>query len=435
MSEFLQEGTMQNEERSRLEERIIAFFDGSLDDEGSSSLLSEITESPEKSALFDSHAGLSRLIASARTPFEAPLEVKRQIIDRIPGMLTFLPGLLGTAETAPLLTPSTNPFIAFFTRMSLSTAISIGSAVAILTAGIFVSKDLNPSSQTNIFHNTATNSSSIVSNQEMSVAHVAFGTPSAMRSAGVAKRAETAAVETDRSPIADNHDQTVIAEKPITALVQPLPSPQPAKNIPVEQPSLISSIPMSVGEGVQVRAFVSEGMRYVPTLNVRGAQKMNSKTNETFGLEFNFGDRYSFRVQTGYSQFAQVSPALVKLFGNLKIYEASTVLQAAPWTTVGVSYTFALSPSLPLIVSVDGGAALLSQNTSLLGMMSVGTEIALFDQLSLQPTLTYDAVNTVTSLTTSQMNALPPNAIYENPTQPSMWTSSIGFQLNFVYRP
>ena len=129
---------MRNGDKSKLEERVIAYFDGSLDSEGSRSLLREVAESPGKRALFKAHETLARLIVAARAPMEAPLEVRRSIAERIPGMLAFIPGLLGTAETVPVLTENANPFIAFFARMSLTTAVSIGSAVAVLVTGILL---------------------------------------------------------------------------------------------------------------------------------------------------------------------------------------------------------------------------------------------------------------------------------------------------------
>ena len=135
---------MQYEEKSNLENRIIAHFDGSLDRVSSKSLLDEVMANPEKRSLFRAHETLANVIAAARVPMEAPLETKREIADRIPGLIAFIPGLLGTAETMPILQQSANPFIAFFARMSLQTVVSIGSAIAILTtAGIVVKNNLD----------------------------------------------------------------------------------------------------------------------------------------------------------------------------------------------------------------------------------------------------------------------------------------------------
>ena len=73
---------MQNEEKNRLEERIIQHFDGSLSGEESKSLLREVAESTEKRALFKSYETLNKVISAARIPMELPVEAKNSIAER-----------------------------------------------------------------------------------------------------------------------------------------------------------------------------------------------------------------------------------------------------------------------------------------------------------------------------------------------------------------
>ena len=147
---------MQNEEKNRLEERILAYFDGALDQQSSKQLLAEVAKSGEKRMLFQSHETLSRIISAARVPLETPMEARQNIVDRIPGLLTFIPGLLGTIPTLPVLTQSVNPFIAFFAKIPLSTAISVGTSVAVLTtAGIAVKNKLDDNAERELKAKTA----------------------------------------------------------------------------------------------------------------------------------------------------------------------------------------------------------------------------------------------------------------------------------------
>src|SRR5438552_3049556 len=135
---------MENAQKQKLEERIIAYFDGSMSDAESSSLIREVAKTTEGRSLFKSYESLQRVINAARVPMEMPLAARRSIADRIPGLLAWIPGLLGTAETMPVVTQSANPFIAFLSKIPLSTAISVGTSVAVLTtAGVIVKNKLD----------------------------------------------------------------------------------------------------------------------------------------------------------------------------------------------------------------------------------------------------------------------------------------------------
>ena len=93
---------MRQQDRDRLEERIVAYFEGTLNDDASRALLQEVAAEPESRALFESHASLQQLISSARVPLETPIEAKRSIVERIPGLVAVLPGLIGGAQAIPI---------------------------------------------------------------------------------------------------------------------------------------------------------------------------------------------------------------------------------------------------------------------------------------------------------------------------------------------
>lgn len=451
---------MQYEEKSNLEERIIAHFDGSMDDASSKSLLDEVMASPEKRALFRAHETLDRVIAAARVPMEAPLETKRQIADRIPGLLAFIPGLLGTAETVPVLTQSANPFIAFFTRMSLSTAVSIGTAVAVLTTtGIIVKNNLDKapaSAKIAVVQNAPS-----TMNTNSTPQNYAMATPKAI-SSGISKHAAAnvgmnppvaqPVASEPVAPIADNISQPQVSQANVAAsednaplVTEAFDSPKPpqaiAADIPVLQPDILTPMPDEIGEGITVRPYVSEGSKEVQTsmLNPNGTATLKlqpSTENLTAGLDFEVGNRYAFRVQGGYSGFAEViavpttlTPPPSLLGPPLKIYGPSMDIKTMPWTTFGASYTF-LTPFMPVIVSGDIGAVWAS-NPEILTMAGFGTEIPIAGQLAVRPMITFDAVR----ISTQMNGSLPNNAIYEGPSASTTWSSAFGFQLNFVFRP
>ncbi|HEX5315091.1 MAG TPA: hypothetical protein VFX22_00455, partial [Candidatus Kapabacteria bacterium] len=254
---------MQNEDKSKLEERVIAYFDGSLDSEGSRSLLREVAESPEKRALFKAHETLSRLIVAARAPMEAPLEVKRSIAERIPGMLAFIPGLLGTAETAPIISQNANPFLAFFARMSLTTAVSIGSVVALLTAGIILKNNFDNQPARMASSKIAAAGNPMVANTPLTRLPVQSSLPTHLSNKTyVANRAARAAHETMREGVpsvaAPSNDDNKQINSDIATITQPLsltPVSSTLANIPTIGTESLLPLLLVPDEGIAIRPY------------------------------------------------------------------------------------------------------------------------------------------------------------------------------------
>ena len=275
--DVMKESTMPNEDTSKLEERIIAYFDGSLDNEGSRSLLSEISESPEKRALFNAHETLSQIIARARIPMEAPLEVKQQIADRIPGMLAFIPGFLGAAETAPIVSQSTNPLFAFFARMSLTTAVTIGSAVALLTAGIFLSSNFG--SHTMHASVPASPKMAVVQGPAMkNLAPQSFLPTHRYYRTDKSEVARTTSRAAAASPAASLTENNYAGSSSYFAsITQPVPampvSPVMA-DIPIRRAEMLSQLPIVADDGITIRPYVSTGERL---LAINGIKRLVDK--------------------------------------------------------------------------------------------------------------------------------------------------------------
>jgi hypothetical protein len=254
---------MQNEEKSKLEERIIQYFDGSLNREESRSLLADVAKSAESRALFKGHESLQRLITAARVPMEMPLEAKRSIADRIPGLLAFIPGLLGGAEAIPVITQSANPFIAFLSKIPLSTAISVGtSAVVLTTAGVIVKNKLEDNAASNHKAKTAVVQNqvaqpnaqvyAVLPNRDLAVPDIgrapaafaakeATGTPGSSHWLALQGTERTKGTNTTSNSLEDaaNASATNMANKPVADAAN-TPSPNAAavaNNIPANTPA------------------------------------------------------------------------------------------------------------------------------------------------------------------------------------------------------
>jgi hypothetical protein len=474
---------MQYEEKSNLENRIIAHFDGSLDTQSSSSLLDEVLASPEKRALFRAHETLNSVIAAARVPMEAPLETKREIADRIPGLLAFLPGLLGTAETMPILQQSANPFVAFFARMSLQTAVSIGSAVAVLTtAGIIIKNNLDntsaqpaavASAQRQVPSNTTTQQYGMIPSQNVAASGMNSqngtmsrpnpvsadrtnnnNTATSIASNGVSDHisasnhvaASNTIVASRNNVVSDNGTASANSsptEKDNAPLVSnafdaPRSAPSVASDIPVTYPKILTPMPAEVGEGITVRPYASSGYRLLQLNPVSGVGSNVMVQNSVIGFEFELGDRYAFRAQGGQSSFAQIgytpdpSAKIVSVIAGLKAYSPTTIAQSANWATVGMSYSIPITASIPIILSADVGTVFLNPNPwGIMGIFGAAADIPVSSNFTLRPLLTFDMVSSST-----QSASMPTgNIVIENSIdKTSMVSQAFGLQLNLMYR-
>jgi hypothetical protein len=361
---------MLQEEKNKFEERVLAYFDGALDKQSAKQLFEEVTRNAEKRTLFQSHETLNRIISAARIPLETPIEAKRGIVDRIPGLLAFLPGLLGTAETIPVLTQSANPFIAFFTKIPLSTAIAIGASVAVLTtAGVVVKNKLDTDAarehKSNIAavqnHVPATTAqryamlpdAAISSIPSHDLASPHLGNASSSMVSGL-RHSNISSVSKDRftientnafsslpaaptlkgsknaNTISNNENGRSITsitttptlateasnEPPIANINSVSPKQTPAASADIVPPttSVLYPLSMDLTQGVIVRPFLSMGGRIVTLPSVTNIQPssldQNSRTQIAsdirFGLDVLLDEQFAINLQAGQTSFAQL---------------------------------------------------------------------------------------------------------------------------------
>jgi hypothetical protein len=69
-----------------LEDKILAYLDGSLDEESSAELLHSLSVSPEKRAMLDEHLRLRNILALGQKPFSIPVAAERAVATRIPAL-------------------------------------------------------------------------------------------------------------------------------------------------------------------------------------------------------------------------------------------------------------------------------------------------------------------------------------------------------------
>ncbi len=470
---------MQNEEKNRLEERIIQHFDGSLSGEESKSLLREVAESTEKRALFKSYETLNKVISAARIPMELPVEAKNSIAERIPGLLAFIPGLIGTAETLPIVTQSANPFVAFFTKMSLSTAVSIGTGVAVLTtAGVVVKNKLDDNAahekaKIAVVHNQQQANPSApmyatLPGHDLTTTNVGSGTTAAIGEgatkdiAGSAKTnlsqrthqslgTSSAHVPSSNNavediPSATNASQSQLPPEAAVSAVAAKPVAPVSANIPDFHPTSFASLPLVFSEGLAVRPFVSVGGRvqFVSAdHDIAGLTPNdgNAASDLRLGVDIAIIDNLGLRLQGGNMQISRLvdragTPKVASLYNGLtqEYVNYTTVnLENAYWATAGLTYHVYATDAIPLTFSVSGGAAFLS-TTAPMAELGLSTELAVSSHLMISPGVSYDAVWTTTeNLRGSQ--GVPGNAILVDRgfNRSTLFSSSLGLTLGFQY--
>ena len=467
---------MEMSEKNKLEERILAYFDGALDKQSGKQLLAEVAKSGEKRALFQSHEMLNRIITAARVPLETPIEAKRSIAERIPALLAFIPGLLGTAETLPILTQSANPFIAFFTKIPLSTAISVGASVAVLTtAGVVVKNKLEDNAAREHKSMVAAMQNHTVPSAPQAYAMLPsrnLATPnlgsvgastnlvSGSSASGIAASkpirnlnasvTPAPTIPQDKLPLSDI-DHTLASDIPPSAMppiihaILPT-SMQPAMaNIVPPNTSILYPLPMNLAEGMIVRPYASSGLRMIMLPKVsedsakyKSASGPTATSNSLFGLDFLIDEGFAIHAQAGLGQFAQIGYQSDPInSGNslpgTNIYYKTVNLNQAWWTTAGASWMLNPNDAFRVILSADAGAAWLHPIAPMAGL-GLATEIDLSSRFTLRPGVTFDAVWTQAD---GSRGTLPvSSAIIQNEefARTGLFSTSLGFNIGFMLR-
>jgi hypothetical protein len=468
--------SLRQNEKDELEQRIIAYFEGSLDKEASSSLLADVAKTTEGRALFASHENLARIISAARIPLEAPMAVKEGIAARIPGLAAWIPGLIGTVQLAPVVSQSVNPIIAFLTKIPLSTAISVGTSVAVLTTATVVVKNklddnaarehkakigvvqqAAPTKPEAPLYSTLPQRD--LATPDLGSANAAFASDAVEKTEGT-KATHKLTQPTTKAP-AHNITPSAMpsAEKGITqnvASTKSTPSTEPAPPetatpaisnvasltsapaIPnILQPSSLATLPMLLGEGSRIRPFIAMGgkVQLSSADNTGEVPSDNGKiaTDIRIGADIGLGGPVSLRLQGGLTQFAHEvdRPGLQQIgLQRMPITYTTITLDNAYWATAGLAYQIYATDVVPLSISASVGAAFLNA-PAMMGEIGVSTEIPVSNSLAFRSGLVFDIVSTKAE---NRIDHHYPIEINREFSEKNMLSMSFGLNIGFTYR-
>jgi hypothetical protein len=100
-----------------LEDKIIAYLDGTLDETSRAELLHTLSVSPEKRKLLEEHIKLREIISLGHKPAAVPLMTERKLADRIPVLMQELPYLAEKSDrVAPIIGTSSTSYFTLLGR-------------------------------------------------------------------------------------------------------------------------------------------------------------------------------------------------------------------------------------------------------------------------------------------------------------------------------
>lgn len=116
-----------------LEDKIIAYLDGTLDETSRAELLHTLSVSPEKRKLLEEHIKLREIISLGHKPASVPLMTERKLAERIPVLMQELPYLAEKSNRiAPLVGVNSTSYFTLLGRQVSSFFTSrVGPAVAV----------------------------------------------------------------------------------------------------------------------------------------------------------------------------------------------------------------------------------------------------------------------------------------------------------------
>lgn len=384
---------MYEADRLAFEDRVLAHFDGVLDEAQSERLLAEIASDPEKQQIFAQHQELDKLILTARVPLETPEETRRSIAAVIPGLTTYLPEFITTGTTVSLLATRWRAVLDFLTQTPLRTALTLGGAAAVLTTSILVTNSLvskhesgdaashvermqqptapvaslpDPNAYADVSNaaNSASSSSSATALASNLNAKNTIGNHSASRRAATGSKLDRAfneASATQQPNAANAEESSFAAIAPANA--RPVDEPIQHPHVSASILTPLSSPLHKYSDPYGITLSVSFGTRVLFKPAIDGqSQPADISTPVTYAVRVPLTSAIGLIAEGGNESFVRVrqTGSLIQSFGSLQRFRISTAVvpDNSYWARLGSEYQFANDAwAITPFVSASAGAA------------------------------------------------------------------------------
>jgi hypothetical protein len=430
-----------------LEDKILAYLDGSLSESESSELLERLALSPEKRTILEEHLRMRDVLALGRKPFEVPQATEQMLVAQLPAITN-----IGTYAGSSVFSMAWNA-VTSWVATHVVTAVASGTAIAVVGAVMLNANVLS--------HGTA-KVDEVVSKGGNSASGVVSEQGSVSMASGLNRSNGTYA--SHRTYKTNKNDQPISSESVAAAEPTPQQNEEQSAQLSTANPrSLGVAIPgQSVArtlselanppvEGYHPVTFGANGlvsMIYLPTVDRGDGMVQNITTRHVYPeLTFDYDLSPSFAVglEAGASLIANLEsypqpPTVIKspddklaqLPGySSKVY-TTEVNDLSLWSLrLSSHYTFNEASSLPIRLGLSGGATVDGYpiGTASLGISRVISSSLIFDLAGVftmaRGTFTNASLDSVGSTT----------GIHTQAASTKPYTSAFGLRAGFRYRP
>ena len=361
-----------------LEEKILAYLDGSLDAESSEELLHSLSTSPEKRAVLEEHLQLKNMFALGQKPFSIPASAERSLAERIPALAarTEMPArLVRRSALSTHFAGVSGWFSGLAEQSTVRWSVGIASIAAIgMTAWLLSSQSVqnspvshhtteiaSSSSTAPAASGTVTRTSDIAQSQSIDRATREHTTRIVKHSAAPSiVLAPTNDSHTNGAPIVsatEDDSHTAIASVPVRDFERPNSNPQ------VLQPQALTPNvlrPTAMPRDLRVTLAFTSYQYQLPSV---GTTTNVTLTRPEIGVSYDLSNAFALRLEGGSAihptyQVSSKNEHVTSIAGQSYsriIYSTNVAGSEAYFTRLGFEYTVNRGDSYEVHVATTGG--------------------------------------------------------------------------------
>ncbi|MDP4198496.1 MAG: hypothetical protein Q8922_00840 [Bacteroidota bacterium] len=469
-----------------LEENVLAYLDGSLDESSSAELLHTLSTSPEKRAVLDEHLRMNDLLAAGRRPFAVPASAERQLATRLPALGSAIErtilrptGFIGSGFRAVQSFFSDHAIIAASAAGILATAgglwwnasridppislpassnspvVSLPNQMATKSEVGSTVRGQHPTSAINQPSSMAPHSSPAIARSSSR-----FGQPSSAIAHSASMTARPASVIA-HAPSITHRRAEMVARSSSEASAQPALGPQDASIFIVGQPTMYADAaipfptvrmprtlheitfglsrdrvhPFSVGLNMAASGY------YLPTFGPSSTTSPIRNYAPEITVDYDLTESFAFGMEAGIGWYGKLGthfvldPSL-----NNSNYARGTYLSdiqgtQAYYVRASTHVTLAPTSDYPVRLGLSGGFAF-EGSAEPCATLSAGVSRVLSDDLTLDFGLVASGIWGVAAVdAASQIPAGVTGIVHAETSAQRTFTSAVGLRAGFRYRP
>jgi anti-sigma factor RsiW len=378
-----------------LEEKILAYLDGSLDEETSAELLHSLSTSPEKRAVLEEHLRLRNMFSLGQKPFAIPASTERALAERIPalaGRSEVASRFVRRSALSALFAGASEWFAGVFAPPVARWGLGFASLAAIGVTAWLMSTN---GADTQVQIDRASNS--IAPSNQVSSQHSVARIPSDASFASVGSRS-TVGTRHDRVFADRNARLQSVAPTPVentsvasndqadgsingsisTAIARSEEAPQSiARSSSIVLPKIASVRTNSTAPGVSVSFGYAQYQYQLPGV---GTTASASQAHPELAVSYDLSSRFAVKLEGGMAshpsfEMTARNERVTSISGesySRVTYETAVETKESPFTRLGVDFTLNPEANYEIHLGTSGGVQFA---TSLIPMATVSAGV------------------------------------------------------------